>query len=66
MTRPPDNYSKLSLSTILIPKGTEIYRCYNSDRDVSKTICFAIDGKPVKTVYSGRYGDMDKREGSCY
>lgn len=66
MSKPPGNYSELSLSTICIPKGTKFYRCYNSERDLTNAIFFAIDGKPVKTVYSGRYGDVERIEGVCY
>lgn len=66
MSKSLDNYSKLSLSTISIPAGTEFYRCYNAERSLSEAVFFAIDSNPVESVYSGRYGDIEKLEGVCY
>ena len=62
---PPDNYSKIKLSTIKINKGDVLYHCFSSFRDLDKAIFFAIDD-PKKNIYSGRFGDNDSLEGVCY
>lgn len=59
-----DFFQNNKLDTITIPESTSLFRCFNTNH--KDALFFAVDGRPHKNVYSGRFGDINRNEGVCY